>query len=113
MDSGSTGLFFQTSALPICATPNNWFYCPASTQQLSAMIEGVNGAISAVSFDVGNAAELRLNHAGDSVMPLLAGPEFGTPTMFVWGMPFFYGRNIYTAVEQQSTPGGKGPYIAY
>ena len=113
MDSGSTGLFFRTSALPICATPNNAFYCPASTQQMSAMIEGVNGAISAVSFDVGNAAELRLNHAGDSVMPLLAGPEFGTPTMFVWGMPFFYGRNIYTAVEQQSTPGGKGPYIAY
>jgi hypothetical protein len=77
------------------------------------MIEGVNGAISAVSFSVGNAAELRLNDAGDSVMPLLAGPAFATPTLFVWGMPFFYGRNIYAAVEQQSTPGGKGPYIAY
>ncbi|MCX4150909.1 MULTISPECIES: DUF3443 domain-containing protein [Paraburkholderia] len=113
MDSGSTGLFFQTSALPICATPNNWFYCPASTQQLSAMIEGVNGVTSAVSFSVGNAAEIRLIHAGDPVMPLLAGPAFVTPTMFVWGLPFFYGRNIYAAVEQQSTPGGKGPYIAY
>lgn len=113
MDSGSNGLFFQTSALPICASPNNSYYCPASTQQLSAMIEGVNGTTSAVSFNVGNAMELMQSRGGNSVMPLLAGPAFVSPTIFVWGMPFFYGRNVYAAVEQQSTPGGKGPYIAY
>jgi hypothetical protein len=47
------------------------------------------------------------------VMPLLAGPAFVTSTIFDWGLPFFYGRNVYAAVEQQSTPGGSGPYIAY
>ncbi|AXL50316.1 hypothetical protein DSC91_002460 [Paraburkholderia caffeinilytica] len=113
MDSGSNGLFFQTSALPICASPNNSYYCPATTQQLSAMIEGVNGTNSAVSFEVGNGAELMQIHGSISVMPLLAGPAIVTPTIFVWGMPFFYGRNVYAAVEQQSTPGGVGPYIAY
>jgi hypothetical protein len=113
MDSGSTGLFFETSALPTCAGPNNAYYCPSSTEQLSALIEGVNGVNSAVSFNVGNATALSQSSGGDSVMPLLAGPAFVTSTIFDWGLPFFYGRNVYAAVEQQSTPGGTGPYIAY
>jgi len=33
--------------------------------------------------------------------------------VFDWGLPFFYGRNVYAAIEQQSTPGGVGPYFAY
>jgi hypothetical protein len=77
------------------------------------VIEGVNGINSAVSFDVGNATALTQADAGDAVMPLLAGPAFVTSTIFDWGLPFFYGRNVYAAVEQQSTPGGTGPYIAY
>jgi hypothetical protein len=113
MDSGSTGLFFQTTGLPVCASPNNAYYCPASTEQLSAVIEGVNGINSAVSFDVGNATALTQTSSGDAVMPLLAGPAFVTSTIFDWGLPFFYGRSVYAAVEQQSTPGGTGPYIAY
>lgn len=113
MDSGSTGLFFQTTALPDCASPNSAYYCPASTAQLSATIEGVNGVTSAVSFDVGNATSLTQTYGSDVVMPLLAGPAFVTSTIFDWGLPFFYGRNVYAAVEQQSTPGGTGPYIAY
>lgn len=113
MDSGSTGLFFQTTALPDCASPNSAYYCPTSTEQLSAMIEGVNGVTSAVSFDVGNATGLAQTYGSDVVMPLLAGPAFVTSTIFDWGLPFFYGRNVYAAVEQQPTPGGTGPYIAY
>ena len=113
MDSGSTGLFFETAGLPVCASPNNAYYCPASTEQLSAVIEGVNGINSAVSFDVGNATALTQASSGDAVMPLLAGPAFVTSTIFDWGLPFFYGRSVYAAVEQQSTPGGAGPYIAY
>jgi hypothetical protein len=113
MDSGSTGLFFQTSTLPTCASPNNAYYCPASPEQLSALIEGVNGANVVVSFDVGNATTLSQTYGGDSVMPLLAGPAYVTSAIFDWGLPFFYGRNIYTAVEQCPTPGGTGPYVAY
>jgi hypothetical protein len=113
MDSGSTGLFFQSSALPDCASPDSAYYCPTSTEQLSALIEGVNGVSSAVSFSVGNAISLTQTYGGDVVMPLLAGPAFVTSAIFDWGLPFFYGRNVFAAVEQQSTPGGTGPYIAY
>ena len=113
LDSGSTGLFFQTSALPVCASPNNSYYCPVSTEQLSAMIQGVNGTTSAVNFSVGNATTIAQSYNGDAALPLLAGPAFVQSTIFDWGLPFFYGRNVYAAVEQQSTPGGTGPYVAY
>ena len=113
LDSGSTGLFFRSSALPVCASPNNAYYCPASTEQLSAMIQGVNGATSAVNFSVANASAVAQSYAGDSALPLLAGPAFVTSSIFDWGLPFFYGRNVYAAIEQQSTPSGVGPYVAY
>jgi hypothetical protein len=32
---------------------------------------------------------------------------------FLWGLPFFYGRTVYTAVEAQNTPSGQGPYVAF
>jgi hypothetical protein len=28
-------------------------------------------------------------------------------------LSFFYGRNVFTAIENMSTPGGTGPYFAY
>jgi hypothetical protein len=32
---------------------------------------------------------------------------------FDWGLPFFYGRTVYTAIESQATPAGVGPYFAF
>jgi hypothetical protein len=32
---------------------------------------------------------------------------------FDWGLPFFFGRTVYTAIEGQSTPAGVGPYFAF
>ncbi|MFM0500077.1 DUF3443 domain-containing protein [Paraburkholderia caffeinilytica] len=113
LDSGSTGLFFQTSGLPTCASPNSAYYCPVSTEPLSAMIQGANGVTSTVNFSVGNATMISQTYSGDSALPLLAGPAFVTSSIFDWGLPFFYGRNVYAAVEQQPTPGGTGPYVAY
>jgi hypothetical protein len=113
LDSGSTGLFFQSNALPVCASPNNAYFCPVSTALMSAMIEGVNGATSAVNFSVGNATAIAQTYSGDAALPLLAGPAFVKSSVFDWGLPFFYGRNVYAAVEQQATPGGMGPYVAY
>lgn len=113
LDSGSTGLFFSTSAMPVCPSPNSAYYCPSSTQQMSAMIQGVNGINSTINFSVGNAASIAQTYSGESALPLLAGPSFVQSPVFDWGLPFFYGRNVYAAVEQQLTPGGTGPYVAY
>jgi Protein of unknown function (DUF3443) len=112
IDSGSNGHFFldsTTTGIPLCASPNNGFYCPTATQNLSATQQGSNGASNTVSFSIANADSLFSNSA-DFVFPELGGPNANT---FDWGLPFFYGRNVFTAIEQQNTPAGPGPYWAY
>lgn len=113
IDSGSTGLFFSTNQLPVCASPNQSYYCPSSTEQLAATNVGANGTTSAVTFSVGNAAQIWQSSGGGAAMPLFAGPAFVGSQTFDWGLPFFYGRSVYSAIEQQSTPAGAGPYFAY
>jgi uncharacterized protein DUF3443 len=109
IDSGSNGIFFldtKTTGLPLCATSTD-FYCPATPQPQSATIRGINGASSAVAFNVGNVDALdgRFNAFNE-----VAGPN---PGGFAWGLSFFFGRTIFTAIEGQPTPGGVGPYFAF
>jgi hypothetical protein len=112
LDSGSNGLFFQDN-IPVC--PNSsaapGFYCPAATLDTSAVIQGANGANASISFSIGNASTLL------AAQPTFAAfGEFGgsfVANSFDWGLPFFYGRNVYTAIEGAATPAGAGPYVAF
>lgn len=114
LDSGSNGLFFLTTAssgIPDCADAN-FFYCPTSTLGLSAVNQGAGGVGSAtVNFSVANADNLFKDDPNDTVLGDLAGPN--TLAGFDWGLPFFYGRNVFTAIEGKNTPAGVGPYWAY
>lgn len=59
-----------------------------------------------------NADDLFNDNLNANVFGQLAGPS----TLLIgfdWGLPFFYGRHVYTAIYGQSTPGGTGPYWAY
>jgi hypothetical protein len=52
--------------------------------------------------------------ASDAVQPTLAGTNpvgYG----FDWGIPFFYGVNVYNAIDGQSVPSGTpaAPWWAY
>jgi hypothetical protein len=110
IDSGSNGLFFlnsSTSSLPVCSNTSS-FYCPTSPANLSATTAS-NGASTTINFTVQNADTLFSNTSA-SVFPGLAGPNAGT---FDWGLPFFFGRNVFTAIESRSTPAGSGPYWAF
>lgn len=112
VDSGSNGTFFldtATTGLPMC-TLNTSFYCPASEQNLSATNQGMNGQTTAISFFVDNADSLLSNSNPNRLLPGLAAPN---PGSFDWGLPFFFGRNVFVAIEGRSTPGGTGPYTAY
>ena len=110
IDSGSNGLFFlnsSTSSLPVCPDTSS-FYCPTSPANLSATTTS-NGVSASVNFMVQNADSLFSNTSA-SVFPGLAGPNAGT---FDWGLPFFFGRSVFTAIESRSTPAGTGPYWAF
>jgi hypothetical protein len=114
IDSGSNGLYFldsSTTGIPVCSDAN-YFYCPSATQNLSATNEGSTGSPSGtVSFSVANADDLFNDNPNANVFGQLAGPN--SLIGFDWGLPFFYGRHVYTAIYGQSTPGGTGPYWAY
>ena len=119
IDSGSNGVFFLDSAttgLPACAYSVG-FYCPPTTQTLSATNTGANNQPKSVTFKVANLDALPLaNWVFDDVggSSSSGGPQSGLPTLyFDWGLPFFFGRTVYVAIEGQSTSGGFGPYWAY
>src|SRR5271156_4148689 len=113
LDSGSNAIYFldsRTTGIPTCTDLSFW-YCAASTTNFSATNEGANGATGTFNFSIGNADTLT-SKLTNGVAADLGGPGFG-PGTFDWGLPFFFGRNVYTAIEGRSTPGGQGPYWAY
>jgi len=109
IDSGSNGLFCDSNDVLVCSDINN-YYCPTSTANLSAINSGTSGSAS-VSFSVLSADVLFAS--GDAALPGLAGTNDGTFTSFDWGLPFFFGRNVYTSIERKTAPGGTTPYWAY
>lgn len=111
-DSGSNGLFFQDS-IPVCASTSAapGFYCPESTVNGSATILGTKGASATVHFSIANALTLLSGNPGFAAFANLGAPFAANG--FDWGLPFFYGRNVYTAIEDASTPAGPGPYVAF
>jgi hypothetical protein len=124
IDSGSNGLFFPDSTIPVCpTTPVDFssFFCPQGLTPLSATNVGSNSKQSVVNFNIDNAVNLFTNNPSDAAFSTLAGPltntsgcsSSTTPCTFDWGLPFFYGRNVFTAINGTTTPGGNGPYWAY
>jgi hypothetical protein len=107
-DTGSNGLFFNDSSITQCTDPDDvGFYCPGSTLSFSATNVGLNGVDSDVNFSIANSDDLSGTAFDD-----LGGPNT-FPSSFDWGLPFFFGRNVYTAIDGQNTSGGAGPYNAY
>jgi hypothetical protein len=115
IDSGSNSINFVDSAIPTCSGSSGAsnFYCPSSTiSDLMATNTGANGATSSATFSVANAADLFNNNPNATAFLELAGPN-PFPSSFDWGLPFFFGKNVFTAISGDSTPGGDGPYVAY
>jgi Protein of unknown function (DUF3443)/Bacterial Ig-like domain (group 2) len=115
IDSGSNGLFFSAPAslLPTCASPNQAWYCPSVTTDLSATNRGAGGTPSGiVNFQIRNA--LGLFSSGNRAFTELGGVLPAALSGFDWGLPFFYGRSVFVGIEGRSAAGlGTGPYWAY
>jgi len=129
IDSGSNAYFFPSSGNPLlvtCGSNSNapGFYCPTTLLPLTATNQSAantNNQSGSVPFNVGNATTLFNNNNGNNV----AFSELGAPNnpingcgSFDWGMPFFYGKSVFTGIEQQpvtgtGTPPITGPFWAY
>ena len=117
IDSGSNALFFPNvnDSIQICPTSTSVgdlssFYCPASVLNLSAVNQDPNTLYQATTnFSVGNAQTLftSASTTSNAAFSTLAGPVPST-SGFDWGLPFFYGKNVFTAIDL-----GQGVQSAY
>jgi hypothetical protein len=125
LDTGSNALYFIDASIPQCTNQNYaGFYCPTSTLSLSASLQGqdVNGdplgASATVNFSVANTQTLSTDEPTFLAFSSLAGtlPQSGQNSLtntFDWGLPFYFGRTVYTAIQGATTSVGTGPYIAF
>ncbi|WP_322014600.1 DUF3443 domain-containing protein [Paraburkholderia sp. J12] len=104
LDSGANGLFFSSSAFTLCG---DWF-CSSATQNLNATITDIDNT------------NVSINMSVVSVQTLLASSNWAfndlagyNGSIFAWGLPFFYGRRVYAAIDNQTTPAGNGPFFAF
>jgi len=105
IDSGSNGIFFDDSSFSTCSG----FYCPSSTQSLTATLQSSAGTNSrTVNFWIENIQDV----PSDTVAAHVGGPSILSGT-FDWGIPFFFGRTTHMVFSGNSTARGTGPFWAY
>ena len=110
LDSGSNGNFFTDSSLTQCTTSTG-FYCTPSTMSESATLKGTTATTLMANFDVAN-AETLFSTLGYTAFSNIGGTN-PDPKGFDLGLPFFYGHNVFTAIEGNSISGSMGPFFAY
>ena len=117
IDSGSNAYFFNNSSLTQCTGTAAGLYCPAAATPLTATMlpfdTSTNPASFTYNFSIANIASspnLAFNNVG--------GPSgtcnntSGPPCTFAWGLSFFYGRNVYTALDMTTIGTNTGPFFA-
>ncbi|MBN3764297.1 DUF3443 family protein [Burkholderia sp. Ac-20365] len=105
-DSGSSGVYFQSTTL---SKATNGLYTPAAPTGMTAVFTAANAATATVKFNVSNGVTL-LN-SGNYAFNNLGVALFNSIDI---GMPFFYGRHMYYGISgQPASSAGSGPYVAY
>ena len=106
IDSGTNVYYFPDGTIPITGD----VYTPSSPLSLSATLKPNSGSATptTVSFQVGNALNLLASRyaAYDSIGAPVSG-------WFMWGLPFFFGRNVYTVLNGAKIGSQTGPFVAF
>jgi hypothetical protein len=107
VDSGTNGLAFRDASIP--TSPTSW-YTPQSTLSLSATMMSITGLQTAVPFSIANADKLfEMRYAAHENL----GASSLSSSMFIWGLPFYFGRSVYTVLSDAQVGAKTGPFIAF
>jgi hypothetical protein len=124
VDSGTNFWQFDDPTITQCPNPGNdvGFYCPATTVTRSATMLPATAPANATNFtysfsvaDISTLTGNALNNVGgpSSIGPMETPCNNTTiPCTFAWGLPFFYGRNVFFAIEGKTINGNTGPFVA-
>lgn len=117
LDSGSNDYFFIDTSLNPCTDPDlTAFYCPPTPTPLSPLLTATNGATASAAFTLYSPLDVSgSSHVapGLGVNPTLVTPPLPFANSFDFGVPFFFGRTVYTAIEGRAAGGVNGPYFAF
>jgi hypothetical protein len=117
LDSGSNDYYFIDSSLTPCTDQDLIaFYCPTSPLLLSPVLTATDGTTASGAFTLYsplNVAATANVAPGLGVNPTLVTPPLPFADSFDFGVPFFFGRKVYTAIEGRSAGGTAGPYFAF
>ena len=114
LDTGSNALYFNDNSLSMCAqgTAGAGFYCTPAN--LAATITTASATQLTASFSIGDASTMIEANPTGAAFPQLAGPiGSATPQTFDFGLPYFYGRPVFVAIEGMTADGVTGPFFAY
>ena len=119
---GSTGMGNTFDTPSLCG--DNTFYCPASGTypSFSATIVGLNSTSVQVDFyvtDPGPLSGTAFNDIAAKLNTFAATPIPGctgsnqTAGSFIWGLPFFFGRDVSVVFDGETVDSNTGPFIAF
>jgi len=114
MDSGSNVFWIPPSInnQPCPAGSSvDGFLCPSPPFALTLTVAGRNATMASAPISV---VDPRTVFTSSSLTAFnnIAAPNTD-PNGIALGLPFFFGRNVFTAIEGAATPGGPGPYVAF
>jgi hypothetical protein len=113
VDSGSSAFFLPSSFAAACTNQEvQGYFCPPITLGFTGTLQGTNGTTSNIAFSVANALNLYQTEPNFAAFNDLAAAN-GIDNSIDLGLPFFFGRNVFSAIEGKQTPGGIGPFVAF
>lgn len=121
INSRFDAFYFPDDSIPVCSGGNS-FFCPPGAMPVTSLQVGANGAQATINFSVANADTLFSSNPGAAAFSNLAGSNGSGSCLgdvgacqFEWGLPFFYGRTVFTAISGQAVPKGAptAPWFAY
>jgi Protein of unknown function (DUF3443) len=114
VDTGANAMFFDEPALSqACSVSSGQagtWYCPPATWRQTATLTDKAGTAGAFNMAVTNADALF--NSGAAAFATLAGSAGQATQTFALGMPFFYGRTVFTSIWGQALA-TSGPWYAF
>lgn len=110
IDSGTAAYAFPDKSIP---ASDDGLYTPVSALNLNATVEANNGtgAPMAMPFSIDNADTLMAS--GNSSFNNVGQYFSDIDNMFLWGLPFFYGRDVYNVISNARVANLTGPFVAF
>lgn len=116
IDTGSPTYLFVDPNIPLCTTAFPNFYCPPTPLLLSPLMTATNGATASGAFTLFSpfdSSDTAVIAPGVAKNPTLIKPPISLGNSFDFGLPFFFGKTVYVAIEGRPAGGIAGPYLAF